>query len=215
MAAALFVKIDDFGALPDHVRENALAKIEHADAKILDWAEQPDGVSIRLKDTHGVDGLEERVRTLIQETIASFRFFRSETLDEDEGAPINAVSPFAALVASGQVAMTGPGVPVYQGDFARRLTVLDDRLREIAWSRGAVEQLYPTTVPTRSLTANGYLASYPQHALLAASIHRDVDCLSRAADMAKADGVGYAGQVCEMLEAADEVLSPTVCYRCF
>lgn len=210
----MMVDIENFEGLPDQVRESALAKVEHCDAKILSWRAERGGIQVELADGADAQAIADKIAALVDETIRSFRFFKDETLVEEAGAPTNEVSPFPLLTDTGQVSFIAPGAPVYQGRFARRLSVADDRFRELAWARGAMEQLYPTTVPTQSLTRNGYLASYPQHALLVASIHRDVDSLAQAAEMAKTED-DFASGVRPFAGACDEVLAPTVCYRCF
>lgn len=209
------INISGFSQLPDHVRESALAQIEHADTRIQSWAVDGDQVSLSLAGGGSDAALEERIRKLMQDAIDSYRFFKSEMIEESEGAPTNRVSPFPALVESGQVSMITPGTPVYQGDIARYISNADDHFRKLAWRRGGVEQSYPSTVSTVSLATNGYLSSYPQHAIFAASLHRDVDSLHEAAALAKSDGEAYPAAIRPFVSDAGEVLSPTVCYRCF
>jgi hypothetical protein len=210
----MIVYVENFEGIPDQVRESVLAKVEHCGPGIRSWRAAESGIWIELVEGADAKGIADRITALVDETIRSFRFFKDETLVEEAGEPTHHASPFPLLIDTGQVSFIAPGAPVYQGRFARRLSVADDRFRELAWARGAMEQLYPTTVPTESLTRNGYLASYPQHALLVASIHRDADSLAQAADMAKAGG-DFANSVRPFAGACDEVLAPTVCYRCF
>jgi hypothetical protein len=211
----MLIRIEGFSQLPDQVRESAMDQIQHADTRIAAWRAEGDGVSLQLSEGAADPALEERVRKLMKDAIDSYRFFKTEMVEDNEGAPTNDISPFPRLLETGQVSMIAPGTPVYQGDMARYLAQADDRFREIAWRRGGIEQSYPSTVSTVSLATNGYLSSYPQHAIFAAALHRDVDSLNEAGKLASANGERYPTAIRPFMAEAGEVLSPTVCYRCF
>lgn len=209
----LRIRIDGFGDLTDPVRDAAVSALYQTDPRIAECRVDDDLLTVYFQAGSRADDALPRLRRSVEQAISSFRFFKEEIVEEQSGAPTCDQSAFPELVASNQVVLIHPGTPVYQGDFARRLLAADAAFQQLAVERGAVEQLYPSTVPTASLSSNGYLASYPQHAFLVAAFHRDMDSLAKVASLAGRSSV--ASEAGELLAAADEVLAPTVCYRCF
>ena len=153
---------------------------------------------------------------LFEKTEQSFKRVDTPLIFETEFECKFQQDPHEELRSSRQIIENSPGVIIYQGNLLRIIRGLDQLFKEFALSRGAIEQEYPTTVPARSLASNGYLASFPQHAIFATPIHPDFKSLQDLVESSKADS--QEPRIClasSTLEQPRQVLAPTVCYHCF
>ena len=76
------------------------------------------------------------------------------------------------LIKTRQAIQISPGVFVFQGDFLDTIKQLDNTFKSYALENGAIEQQYPSTVPTKSLIENNYISKIKQ---LVIEIHSPAD----------------------------------------
>lgn len=197
-------------------RKDAAEQVFYVSPKIEGFAFEPGGL---LLDLSGPATAVERAaitqsaQTLLSRCAEAAARTKDEVLEEFEGELTPADDPFSHLLGSGQAHFNMSGVPVFEGDFLALLDRLDVKFRDYALSIGSVEQAYPTTVPTESLLANGYLKSFPQHARLVGTIHQDFESLTAISE--KPEAFSGPRDVDPLVSGHAEVLSPTVCYHCF
>jgi len=153
------------------------------------------------------DKLEAEVDELAIRIGRSFAKVRANVIAEHQGKGSFADDPMPALATTRQAIQTHPGTFVLRGDFLKVVKGLDGYFRAYALGLGAEEQDYPTTVPLQSMIGNGYIASFPHHALTVSRIHADL------ADLTHAAGSAVDHEI--LSKAAGQMLAPTVCYHCF
>ena len=169
-------------------------------------------VIVSLSDSPAsVEALSSSIRELAETTVRSFRRVREKVVFQNDGPGRHLGDPLPSLLALKSVRRHAPGVFTFQGEFLRVLNGLDRYFRTYALSLGAVEQVYPPTVQAKSMMRNGYLSSFPHHALLVAGVERTGADVGRFVDACKA-GEPIAS---DTLAEPAQVLAPTVCYRCF
>lgn len=155
-----------------------------------------------------VTGLYDRIASSFRsDDPVVFHSFKS-------AAPLTNADPFLWLVEDGQITPTGNGKFVYTGAFNQLFSALDEKLRELADSMGAVEERYPTTVRTDTLINAGYLASFPHHAFFSAPVQFSEDSLNNVKQR-KVLNPNDRAEIVGDLGMPSEVLAPTVCYHCF
>lgn len=182
----------------------------------LVWAEV-DGEFINVKHSASISDEEvtEIVVNLYHRIASSFRsddpivFHRSRSY-----APLTESDPFDWLVSNGQIKPTGNGKFVYSGELNQLFSTIDEKLRELAETMGAVEERYPTTVRTDTLIDVGYLASFPHHAFFSAPVGFSEESLNRVRERRTMNAEDRA-EIVSDLGMPNEVLAPTVCYHCF
>lgn len=158
-----------------------------------------------------VESLRASINALADTTAKSFRRVREKVVFQHEGAGEFRDDPLPALLSCKDLRRHAPGIFTFQGDFLYVMNALDRYFRSYALSLGAVEQAYPPTVLAKSMMRNGYLASFPHHALLVAGVGRSSDSVSMFVEACKA----VEPIDSDTLAAPAQVLAPTVCYRCF
>lgn len=167
---------------------------------------------IDIDDDSDRESISQAARALAERTEKSFRRAREKTLFEHAGSGTNKIDPFPELIRRKDVRRHAPGIFTFQGEFLVLMQSLDAHFRDYALSIGATEQSYPPTVLASSMVRNGYLRSFPHHALLVAGVRRDADGVGGLAATRDA-GEEHVNQ--DDLSAPDQLLAPTVCYRCF
>lgn len=158
-----------------------------------------------------VDDLLASISSLAETTAKSFRRVREKVIFQHEGGGEHDIDPLPALIARKDVRRHAPGIFTFQGEFLRLWSGLDEFFRTYALSLGAIEQAYPPTVLAKSMMRNGYLSGFPHHALLVAGVGRTPDRVARFVDACKA----VEPIDSDTLAMPEQVLAPTVCYRCF
>ena len=170
-------------------------------------------ITLRMAD--GVDDgvlgrLETEIDELASRVARSYAKVRTNVISEHEGEGAFRYDPMPRLLATRQAIATYPGTFVLRGDILKVNKGLDAYFRKFALRLGAEEQDYPTTLPLQSMIENGYLASFPHHALTVSRIHADLADLARAAGSTDADDLPP-----DLCSSAGQMLAPTVCYHCF
>ncbi len=159
------------------------------------------------------DAINDSASQLMQKCSDASAKTKDEVLEEYTGTVTGPDDPLAELLKSGQLHFNSDGIPSFEGDLFSLLKGLDQLFLDYALEIGCTEQGYPTTVPTLSLLNNGYLKSFPQHAILAGTIHQDFESLTAIASSPE----DYSGvkDVDSLISNHNQVLCPTVCYHCF
>lgn len=164
-------------------------------------------LTVTVADDFGdIDALRRNIADLATAAAASFRRVRTTTLFENKGSGTCSHDPFPELLLNKDVRRHAPGIFTFQGDFLRLMRALDEYFRAYALGLNAVEQAYPPTVLTRSMVRSGYLGNFPHHALLVSSVRRAADSAGQGAK-----GPPTTGDLAD----PEQMLAPTVCYRCF
>lgn len=152
---------------------------------------------------------------LIADLVRGYRDATEQVLqDHVSSRPSRETDPFPALVDARAVVPSGPGRFSYHGDFLQMMTSLDRLILDLARARGAVEEMYPATVPTDLLRRSGYLKSFPHHAFFVSPVRFDQSALAVAQNGRPGGGGGLEEGATYLADAAD-VLAPTVCYHTF
>jgi len=213
-------KIDLLVAYPDNwtgaeaARKDTAEQVFYVSPAVASFEFSEDGLLLTLNaGDFEESALLEAAQTLLQRCADAASRTKDEVLEEHEGEMTPADDVYATLVERGDAHFNMPGIPVFEGDFLHLLNALDAIFLAYAREIGCVEQAYPTTVPTQSLLANGYLKSFPQHARLVGTIHQDFDSLTAIAE--NPGDFTEVEDVDKLMSGHAEVLSPTVCYHCF
>ena len=154
------------------------------------------------------ESLRQRIVDLAAAAVASFRRVRTTMLFELKGTGTCSDDPFPELLRKRNVRRHAPGIFTFEGDFLRLMCALDGYFRAYALEIHAVEQAYPPTVLTRSMAKSGYLGNFPHHALLVAGV-------KRAAESVRQETKPSGAPAADDLADPQQMLAPTVCYRCF
>ena len=173
--------------------------IEVAGTPAAPLAEAPEAIVARM-----IAGLVRGFRDVTEHPLESF---------EPEGVAF-AGDPFETLTARGDIVDSAPGEFIYRGGFLRAMMALDRMFLDHAFSLGAIEEVYPTRVPTELLRRAGYLNSFPHHALFVSPVKFDA---AAVADVRTGrEGAEATGGVCaDALAAPETTLAPTVCHHTF
>lgn len=207
MSTILRVVLDaDLGEEPRRMIQEQVSYLDEAVTDV-----ELDGDTLRVVTSHPVEGLQSGVQELVDRTVRSFRRVTQVELVSHDPALVVDRDPEPALIARGDLVHVGHGMASFQG---RLLAVMDglDRVFAAEGHRlGGVEQRHPTTVPAASLSANGYLKSFPHHAILAAPARPGIDSLRAVGDGPDAEGT-YPSSA---MDRPAQVLAPTVCHHTF
>ena len=176
------------------------------------------GLEITLDSNISVDEkeLEQNILKLSVDVLNSFDRVEKEIFFENEGGELHNQDPMNDLLSTRQVIPTHPGVYALQGAILKHIKSLDSLFKRYALSKGAKEQQFQPTLPTKSLIDNGYLSNFPHHPLFVANLKRDSKQINKLSNKAKEGSSSQVyGSLIEMLDDHEQVLSPTVCYHCF
>lgn len=122
---------------------------------------------------------------------------------------------FADLERAGIVTRMGEGAYATSGLLTQLLSKLDNRVRAMAMAEfGAVENGYPTLIPTTVLHRAGYFDSFPQFLMTAGRFPSDADVYQGFA--AELEGTeNKAKFIDSRTEHTGYCLSPTICYHAY
>ncbi len=165
---------------------------------------------VDIVDDSARDRLRAEIDELAVRVARSYAKVRTNVISEHEGEATYREDPMPHLRATRQAIATYPGTFILRGDILKVINGLDAYFKSFALRLGAEEQDYPTTVPLRSMIDNGYLSSFPHHALTVSRIHADLADLARAAQALDGDSLPH-----DIYFSAGQMLAPTVCYHCF
>jgi seryl-tRNA synthetase len=152
---------------------------------------------------------------ILSNLVRGYRDVTEQPLGEHKSSRAYAVvDPFATLLEQGALRPSSPGVFGYSGAFLDRMSALDALIADFARSLGAVEEVYPSTVPTAFLARAGYLKSFPHHAMFVAPARYRQESIEAAQSLAlrKRD---HAEEFPAHLAAPSLTLAPTVCHHTF
>lgn len=202
--------------VPEDIRwDDALAKslVEWAPYELGGLRPQVEGRIIHISGVPAVplaETPEAIVERLVIGLARGFRDLTEQLIDSQQSTRARISGDmFDALIEAGDIVPAGPGDFAYRGRFLEAMQRLDALMLEYALSIGAVEEAYPTAVPTALLRRAGYLNSFPHHALLVAPVCFDAASVAR---VRAGDSVDVAS---DLLAPAVSVLAPTVCYHSF
>jgi seryl-tRNA synthetase len=122
---------------------------------------------------------------------------------------------FAELTDRGLAWTSGEGQVAVAEPLLGLMDYFDSALTSILRSDFAVQEYrYPTLIPSSTLAACGYLASFPQHLMLVTRLHSDIDVYHCVRDQ-----YGSGGQIDSSIlpfcDNADYCLPPTMCFHTF
>ena len=191
-------------------------KLFYLDKTILSYHKADDGIILDLDDDADVKLIKEKVRTLTKDILRSFSRVKTKQIYESNGEINYSQDPMHQLLDTRQVIEIYPGVFALQGKILKSLKKLDSTFRNFALSRGAIEQHYHSTVPTKSLIENGYLQSFTHHPLFVANIFPELKILNNVSNGIKnLDNKQILNLIKKNLGQHEQIISPTVCYHCF
>lgn len=173
-----------------------------------------EGKSITIEffnEIQDLDDIKKSVINISDKINSSFRRTKNQVLFSINGCGKSTDDPLSFLNKNGNLKKHGPGVFTFQGNYGLVIRALDNFFRNYALSIGAEEQLYPPTVMTKNMLKNGYLKSFPHHVLFVSGVYRDIENVSLL-EHQTSDGVNIDPSY---LDKPDQMLAPTVCYRCF
>ena len=188
------------------LREGAFYLNESVRAAIVDDSK----ITILFDDVSAREEINSALSELIAKTHKSFRRVREKTLFRQSGAGTFSANPMTLLLDKGLLFHNGPGRYSYSGWLVELLHGLDTHFRAFALAQGAVEELYPPTVMTKSLEQAGYVESFPHHALFVSAAKRSTKVIE-SSQCAESNLSIEA----TLLEVPEVMMAPTVCYRCF
>ncbi len=197
----------------DAARKDVAEQIFYVSSAIVEFEFQTDGLTLTLSDEGDAEVIKRDAVELMQRCSDASKRTVDEVLEAEEFDINPPEDPLGELVESGQVHFNGDGLPVLEGNFLRLFRALDREIVQYADSIGCKEQEYGTTVRTNWLLKNGYLKSFPQHAMMVGTIHRDFESLNAIAD--NPDDYAEFDSVSPLISDFENTLSPTVCYHCF
>ena len=157
-------------------------KLFYLDKTILSYHKADDGIILDLDDDADVKLIKEKVITLTEDILRSFSRVKTKQIYESNGEINYSQDPMHQLLDTRQVIEIYPGVFALQGKILKSLKKLDSTFRNFALSRGAIEQHYHSTVPTKSLIENGYLQSFTHHPLFVANIFPELKILNNVSN---------------------------------
>ena len=189
------------------LREGAFYLNESVRAAIVDDSK----ITILFDDVSAREEINSALSELIAKTHKSFRRVREKTLFRQSGAGTFSANPMTLLLDKGLLFHNGPGRYSYSGWLVELLHGLDTHFRAFALAQGAVEELYPPTVMTKSLEQAGYVESFPHHALFVSAAKRSTKVIESIAN-ARESNLSIEAT---LLEVPEVMMAPTVCYRCF
>jgi seryl-tRNA synthetase len=107
----------------------------------------------------------------------------------------------------GQVALTGPAL--------NALRAVDEDCRQIGLTHfGALEEVYPTLIPSKTLGRCGYFSSFPQTVSMVTHLVEDFDTIEHFRQ-ANADTTDLIVPDARAFVTPEACLSPAVCYHCY
>ncbi|MEP2705243.1 MAG: aminoacyl--tRNA ligase-related protein [Paracoccaceae bacterium] len=196
-------------------RKDVSEQIHYVSESIEGFSFRDEGLILSLNKQIDVnkDDVISAAAHILETCSATAARTQDEILEIHETALTPPENPLESLLNSGQVHFNSEGVPVFEGDFKTLLDRLDRLFLAYAQDIGCLEQTYATTVPTDSLLSNGYLKSFPQHAMLVGTVHQDLNSLGAIAQ--SPDLYSSFRDVDGLIDRHAQMLSPTVCYHCF
>mgnify|MGYP001234052144 FL=1 len=213
----MFVKLNNSYKKNSESLKLLLEQIYYVDPRIINANYESGGVEI-LFDDDGINKnrIRSRIKKLSSSIAQSFERVETNIIFQDEGNVTFNSDPMPTLIKTKQVIETYPGVYALQGDFLDSINYMDSIFNKYAFKRGAIEQHFQPTLPTRSFLENGYISSFPHHPLFVAPIERNIDSINSVAQSIKDDDHGFNNKFLDSkLDAHEQILSPTVCYHCF
>ena len=155
------------------------------------------------------------VGSVVTSLVRGYRDVTSRLLGEHASKRVYAkIDPFETLIDQGAIRQSSAGVFNYGGTFLAAMRSVDALISNFAQSLGAVEEAYPSTVPTTSLVRAGYLKSFPHHALLVAPIQYNRHSIEAAQTLDLSAGENRS-QFVSQLGNPSCALAPTVCHHTF
>ncbi|SDG52912.1 aminoacyl--tRNA ligase-related protein [Roseospirillum parvum] len=199
------------------VRKSILEQLPYVCPEYSNASFEGPGLKVWLKDGAAPDHatIEQTIRDYVETVLKSFRRVKPDIFHQNAG-DLTAAStePLDHLLATGQMRELAPGSFLLRGTLRQAIEGLDARFRDYAVGRGAREESYPTTLPTSSFVENGYLTSFPHHALFVAAVHESKESIDEL--------VAHVRPRPQELDESHakfgphaEMLAPTVCYHTF
>lgn len=155
------------------------------------------------------DELITSVKRIIDDTERSFRAFKETILYESINKSTYKLDPNIWLIENGDLLTHSNGTYVYTGTLAKVISSLDTFLQKLCIEFGAVEYMFPTTIPFESLNNSGYIKSFPQHVGFISYGQKRYDGFTNLVNSLDDTQVEkYLGEV-------KSILAPTVCHHLF
>ena len=158
----MFIEIDKKLLKNIDIRKIFLEQIYYINSSIKKCTIKSEGIEIELIDNIKIDEkkLTAKVVELSNSIIQSFDRVKTTIIFENLGKITSNKDPYNNLIKTRQAIQISPGVFVFQGDFLDTIKQLDNTFKSYALENGAIEQHYPSTVPTKSLIENNYISSF-------------------------------------------------------
>jgi seryl-tRNA synthetase len=192
-------------------RKTVIEQLYYLSEHINSLQIENDMLIISIDDPLCVDEAEiiTSVKRIIETTEKSFRAFKETISYESENKSTYNLDPNIWLIENGDLLTHSNGTYVYTGTLAKVITGLDNFLQKLCIKFGAVEYIFPTTMPFDSLNNSGYIKSFPQHVGFISYGQKGYDGFTKLVTALDDNQVEkYLGDV-------KLILAPTVCHHLF
>ena len=119
------------------------------------------------------DVSQEKFSEIIQNLLFVSKNLERKTTYSNKVSHPYSGNPMLALLESGDVIQTGPGIFSFQGAFLNVLKSCERYFESVATRLQAVEQRYPTLWPVDLYKKINYFSEFPQQIILSAALEND------------------------------------------
>jgi seryl-tRNA synthetase len=178
-----------------------------------------EGGSVRCEVRAGADAKDvlPKLTRYVDLMVSKYRKLPRKVLHQStrkDSAPF-ATGVYRELLSRGWVRELGRGQVALSGPALRAFRAVDNDCRDIGMNDfAAVEETYPTLIPSRTLARCGYFASFPQSVSLVTHLVEDIDAIEHFRQANAAGGDIHVPDA-RALTTPEACLSPAVCYHCY
>lgn len=186
----------------------------------------PDIVSVKIEENalycearSGADmvALQGKVERFVDLMVSLYRRIPQKVLHTQsrvDKAPLE-TSVYLKLLEKGWIKELGRGQVALAGPALKAFWAIDADCRNLGREAfSAIDEVYPTLIPSSTLARCGYFSSFPQNVSMVTHLVEDIDAIE-IFRRANPDGTGLTVPDRSALKLPETCLSPAVCYHCY